>query len=106
MEAEVDDRNALDHKFAYEINKLSEREKKILSMKSKKKSEKEYLKLEEEKERLKEKMGEQYNDQSKERVEEKYADLESKPIEYINEYKKSKAFKEDQAEKQVLDKLR
>lgn len=60
MEAEVDDRDVLDHQFAWEISKLSDREKKILGMKSKSKSQKEYLKLEQDKERLKEKMGEKY----------------------------------------------
>lgn len=74
-------------------------------MKGKAKSQKEYMALEKDKERLKERMGEQYGNQSTERVDEKYADLESKPLEYINEYKKSKEFKESESEKKVLGQL-
>lgn len=41
-----------------------------------------------------------------ERAEEKYKELSEKPIDYINNYKKSKKYRTDRAEKKVLDQLR
>lgn len=109
MESEVDDRGALDQEYAWKINKLTEKEKKIANMKQKNKAQKEQMALEEERDKLKVEMRERYGgteglDQN--RVEDKYAELESKPIDYINDYKKSKKFKEDQAELKVLDQLK
>lgn len=40
------------------------------------------------------------------RVDDKYAELEGKGIDYINGYKKSKRFQEDQAELNALEQLK
>jgi hypothetical protein len=59
---------------------------------------------EKKKEKLLERMMEDYKIDQQQATD-KYAELEAKPIDFINNYKKSKNFAEEQAERIVLDRL-
>lgn len=59
---------------------------------------------EKKKEKLIERMTEDYKIDQQQATD-KYAELEAKPIDFINNYKKSKNFAEEQAERIVLDRL-
>ena len=103
----------LDQEFAYRINKLQEEEQRVGKV-GKNKVDRSIAKqqqeaLEKKREALKVEMRERYggkdvNDQ--ERAENKYLELSGKGIDYINNYKKSKGFREEQAEKKVLEQLK
>lgn len=103
----------LDQEFAYRINKLQEEEQRVGKVGKNKVdravAKKQQEDLEKKREALKVEMRERYggkdvNDQ--ERAENKYAELSGKGIDYINNYKKSKGFREEQAEKKVLEQLK
>lgn len=98
----------MDQEYAYEINKLMEQEQRIGKV-GKNKVGKEYANKqmrdrEKKKEKLIERMTEDYKIDQRQAID-KYAELEAKPIDFINNYKKSKNFAEEQAERIVLDRL-
>lgn len=98
----------MDQEYAYEINKLMEQEQRIGKV-GKNKVGKEYANKqmrdwEKKKEKLLERMMEDYKIDQQQATD-KYAELEAKPIDFINNYKKSKNFAEEQAERIVLDRL-
>ena len=99
----------LDHYYAYKINQLQEEEQRIGKVWNKKVNksyaEEQMKAWEKKKEKLKEDMAQDYWDKDINRVEDKYGELESKPIDYINEWTKSKKFVVDEAEQQVIAKL-
>lgn len=99
----------LDHKYAYEIQQLQEEEQRIGKVWNKKVNktyaEEQMKTWETKKEKLKEDMKQAYWDKDNDRVEDKYSELEWKPIDFINEWKKSKRFAVDEAEQQVIAKL-
>lgn len=107
-EAEIKWEQQLDQEYAYEINKLMEQEQRIGKV-GKNKVGKEYAdkqmrNWEKKKEKLIERMTEDYKIDQRQAID-KYAELEAKPIDFINNYKKSKNFAEEQAERIVLDRL-
>lgn len=98
----------LDKEYAYRINKLMEQEQRIGKV-GKNKVGKEYAdkqmrEWEKKKERLLEKMMEDYNIDQEQALD-KYAELEAKPIDYINSYKRSDSYKTESAEREILDSL-
>ena len=98
----------MDHEYAYEINKLQEEEQRIGKV-GKNKVGKEYAEKqmkawEKKKEKLIERMMEDYKIDQFE-AQDKYLDLESKGYEYIRKYKRSDRYKEETAEREILDKL-
>lgn len=99
----------LDHYYAYKINQLQEEEQRIGKVWNKKVNksyaEEQMKAWEKKKEKLKEDMAQDYWDKDINRVEDKYGELESKPIDYINEWTKSKKFVVDEAEQQVIKQL-
>ena len=98
-----------DREFAYRINKLQEEEQRIgkvgKNKVNKTVADQQKRVWEKKKERIIKEIEEYYGiDQFQ--AQDKYIDLESKGIDYINEYKNSKRFQEDQAELQVLNQLK
>ena len=98
-----------DREFAYRINKLQEEEQRIgkvgKNKVNKTVADQQKRAWEKKKERIIKEIEEYYGiDQFQ--AQDKYIDLESKGIDYINEYKNSKRFQEDQAELQVLNQLK
>ena len=108
--AEEDIKNAttMDQEYAYRINKLMEEEQRIGKVWKtkvwKEYAEKQMRKREKNKEKVIEQIMEDYNIDQQQAID-KYAELEAKPIDYINGYKKSKRFAEEQAERIVLDRI-
>lgn len=103
----------LDQEFAYRINKLQEEEQRVGKVGKNKVdrtvAKKQQEDLEAKRDALKVEMRERYggtenHDQA--RADDKYLELAGKGIDYINNYKKSKGFREEQAEKKVLEQLK
>lgn len=112
-EQEIADAEALDREFAYRINKIEEAEQRVgkvgRNKVSKEVAERQQNKVDTDRERIKEEMGERYAGQGitldKAWIEDKYAELVGKPSDYINSYKRSTAYKNETAEREILNSL-
>ena len=112
--ADVDERSNLDQEFAYRIYQLGQKEQRVGKVGKNKVdrsiAKEQQNKLEKERDALKVEMRERYAwqwvDLDQTRGDEKYAELEWKWIDYINNYKKSKQFRDQKAEEQVLNQLK
>ena len=98
----------LDHKFAYEIQKLQEEEQRIGKVWNRKVN-KEYAEKQrsawvEKREDLVKRMEQAY-DKDTNRANEKYRELEWKSLSFINEWTRSKRFAVDEAEQEVITNL-
>lgn len=103
----------MDHEFAYRINKIEEEEQRVgkvgRNKVNKETAQKQQNAVDKKREALKVEMRERYGGQSKldqRWAEDKYSELAGKPIDYINEYKKSKKFRNESAEREVLNQLK